>query len=95
MRIKAPLLAGGAGLCLLLLALAGPSGEPRGGVVLNPNPPEPPRWGLQWDLGALPKPATQAAGPLPFGVPCDAGQSARTDAGSGVEAALVEDPYAG
>lgn len=51
---KAPALAGLAAAGLALAALAGPSGEPRGGVVLNPDPPERPRSGLMWELGELP-----------------------------------------
>jgi hypothetical protein len=95
MRIRAPLLAGGSGLGLLLLALAGPSDEPRGGVVLNPDPPQPPRWGLKWDAGELPEPTVAAAEVPPPSAPCDFGDSMPRAADSGGGAPLSQDPYAG
>lgn len=95
MRMRAPLLTAGAAVGLALLALAGPSGEPRGGVVLNRDPPQAPRWGLRWEVGELPKPAGQAVGAPPCDYPGSAGDPPRTAADSGVEAGPVEDPYAG
>lgn len=95
MPIKAPLLAGGAGVGFLLIALVGPSGEPRGGVVLNRDPPQPPRSALTWDAREMPKPAGQAAGAPPCHDLGGAGEPALKDADSGIEVGLVEDPYAG
>ena len=67
MRIKAWFLAGLAAVSLVLLTVAGPTEEPRGGVVLNPDPPQAPTWGLKWDLGELPRPAGLADGVMPAG----------------------------
>lgn len=60
MTTKAPVLGGAALLALALVALGGADDEPRGGVLLNPDPPEAPRWGLEWEPWE--RPGATAAG---------------------------------
>lgn len=57
MTIKASVLIGTAVLGLALFVVAGPSGERRGGVLINPDPPQAPIWGLKWETGTPPEPA--------------------------------------
>jgi len=61
---------------------------------VNHNPPKAPIQVLKWESGELPKPAASEAGPPP-GIPCDAREPPGKKVDSGVEAAPVEDPYAG
>ena len=67
----------------------------RGPVVLNPNPPDAPRQGLNWDLGVLRPTAATVAGAQAPASPCDAAGAAGKVVDFVLEAAPVEDPYAG
>lgn len=65
------MLAGMALFGLALVAFGGPAQEPRGGVLLNPDPPEAPRWGLEWELWERPSPSV-AETPAPGAVSASA-----------------------
>jgi hypothetical protein len=84
---KTPLLAGLTVATLALLVWTGSPDEPRGGVVLNRSPPEPPRTGLKWQLEALPKPT-----PLPVTPETDPDQGADEWTGAGVDPGVWATP---
>lgn len=50
---------------LALLAFAVPTGEQRGEVVLNSNPPQAPRSGSKWESWELPQPGSTASASAP------------------------------
>ena len=91
MQIKAFLLVGVGILLAPLLLLPDNGKEEHGGpVVLNPDAPKPPRWGLTWDLGPTPPPSGTTAQDAPATIAEEDPPADRRPADPGIWATSAE-----